>query len=449
MLNPIYGSSQSNTLTGGAGGDIIYGFDPGGPQGAITATRVAAGLTLPLFATAAPGDSSRLFVVEKNGLIKVLNLISGNVLPTPFLDVSMQIETDGEQGLLGLAFHPNYAANGRFYVYLSTPSRDVEIRAYTVSADPDVAASASLERVLTIDFPSTSRSHRAGWIGFGPDGYLYASVGEGTVPENSQTLANLLGKIIRFDVNADGFARDAGRNYAIPADNPFVGVDGARGEIFTLGLRNPWRASFDRLTGDFFIGDVGGGRFEEINLGEHGANYGWRTTEGPFDPAAFPDLTPPIHAYDHSRGNAVTGGYVYRGPGDGLQGLYVFGDFGNGHVRTLQFKNGAWIAVDRTGQIATDAGAIDLPSCVRTGQSRAPLRRRLRRGGLSPDAAVDPTGRGRSPVRRRRQRHAVRRRRQRSSRRRPRPGPHDRRHRRRHLRGRQRGRPHGGDERDR
>jgi Ca2+-binding RTX toxin-like protein len=360
--NPIYGTPQGNTLTGGAGSDIIYGFDPAGPQGAITATRVAAALTQPLFATAPSADSSRLFIVEKTGLIKILDLASGEVLPTPFLDVSTEIAADGEQGLLGLAFHPNYAANGRFYVYLSTPNRDVEIRAYAVSADPDMAAPASLQRVLTIDFPGTTRNHRAGWVGFGPDGYLYASVGDGGVADNAQNRANLLGKILRLDVNADAFPRDAGRNYAIPDDNPFAEIPGARGEIFAFGLRNPWRTSFDRLAGDFYIGDVGEGRFEEVDLGERGANYGWRTTEGPFDPAAFPGLTPPIHAYDHSRGNSVTGGYVYRGPSEALQGLYVFGDFGNGHIRTLQFKNGAWIIVDRTAQIVPDAGAIDMPS---------------------------------------------------------------------------------------
>jgi glucose/arabinose dehydrogenase len=343
--NLVVGNNGGNSLQGTAGADLIYGFDPNGPQSqasSIIATRVATGLGQPLFAVAPPDDPNRLFIVEKTGLIKVLDLATGQVLATPFLNISSQILTDGERGLLGLAFDPNFASNGFFYVNLINTSGDTEIRRYHVSASPNVADPASTTPILTIDQPSFS-NHKGGWIGFGPDGYLYAALGDGGSggdPLGSgQNINSLLGKILRLDVHGDDFPGDSTRNYAVPADNPFVGSDGLD-EIFAFGVRNPWRPSFDRGLGDFYIADVGQGQWEEIDIGQSGANYGWNTFEGP---APFPGggpLTggphvPPIYSYNHSVGQSITGGYVYRGEGEALQGQYFFADFVQGKIFTL------------------------------------------------------------------------------------------------------------------
>src|SRR5918995_3425878 len=229
-VNLVTGNDRSNLLRGSSGTDLIYGWNPNGPQGSvstITATRVASGLSQPLFVTSAPNDPDRLFIVEKGGLTKVLNLATGAVDPEPFLDVSGQIVTAGEQGLLGLDFHPDYAENGRFYVYLSNAAGDSEVREYRVSAnDPTRADPASRKVVLTVDQPAFT-NHKAGWIEFGPDGKLYIALGDGgggDPANNAQNTNSLLGKILRIGVNADGFPADPGRNHAIPADNPFVGA---------------------------------------------------------------------------------------------------------------------------------------------------------------------------------------------------------------------------------
>jgi glucose/arabinose dehydrogenase len=370
--NLVVGNNGGNSLQGTAGADLIYGFDPSGPQSqasSIIATRVATGLGQPLFAVAPPDDPNRLFIVEKTGLIKVLDLATGQVLATPFLNISSQILTDGERGLLGLAFDPNFASNGFFYVNLINTSGDTEIRRYHVSASPNVADPASTTPILTIDQPSFS-NHKGGWIGFGPDGYLYAALGDGGSggdPLGSgQNINSLLGKILRLDVHGDDFPGDSTRNYAVPADNPFVGSDGLD-EIFAVGVRNPWRPSFDRGLGDFYIADVGQGQWEEIDIGQSGANYGWNTFEGP---APFPGggpLTggphvPPIYSYNHSVGQSITGGYVYRGEGEALQGQYFFADFVQGKIFTLRLDGGSWIATERTPQIAANVGAVNNPS---------------------------------------------------------------------------------------
>ena len=227
MANLIVGNDGSNSLQGTAGADLIYGFDPNGPQSqasAIIATRVATGFSQPLFAVAPPGDTSRLFIVEKTGQIKILDLATGGVLATPFLDVSSQILTDGERGLLGLAFDPGFASNGFFYVNLINSSGDTEIRRYHVSSNPNVADPASVTPIITVDQTAAS-NHKAGWLGFGPDGYLYIATGDGRQHTgNAQDLNSLLGKILRIDVHGDDFPGDSARNYAVPADNPFVGV---------------------------------------------------------------------------------------------------------------------------------------------------------------------------------------------------------------------------------
>ena len=353
-LNIISGNDASNTLTGGAGDDLIYGFDPNAAyaSASIAATRVATGLSQPLFVTAAPGDTSRLFIVEKTGSIKILDLNTGQVLGTPFLSVS--VDSAGERGLLGLAFDPNFASNGFFYIYrtVTTPSAHNEVDRYHVSTNPNVADSASKQTILNLDNLSSATIHNGGWLGFGPDGDLYISTGENGNGANAQSLSTLLGKILRIDV-------DHGFPYQIPSDNPFVGTAGARGEIFALGLRNPWRPSFDSASGTFFVADVGENTIEEVNLGQKGANYGWPSAEGPSTNPAF---TNPISFYNHSVGNAITGGYVYRGESDGLNGQYFFADFVVGKLFTLRFDGTNWIATDRTSQVHTDVGTINSPA---------------------------------------------------------------------------------------
>jgi len=367
MANLIVGNDGSNTLQGTTGADVIYGYDPNGPQSQATsifATRVATGLSQPLFATAPPGDTGRLFLVEKGGQIKILDLATGQVLATPFLNVAGQIVTDGERGLLGLAFDPNYASNGLFYVNLINTSGNTEIRSYHVSANPNVADAASATPVITIPQPGAN-NHKAGWLGFGPDGDLYISTGDGgSTPGSAQDLNSLLGKILRIDLHGDDFPADPARNYAVPADNPFVGVPGAD-ELFALGLRNPWRDSFDRGLGGLFIADVGEGSWEEVNLGQLGANYGWPVFEGPANLGGTPiggSAVAPIHFYSHSVGQSITGGYVYRGEGEALHGQYFFADFVQGKVFTLRFDGTAWVATERTSQIKTDFGAITNPT---------------------------------------------------------------------------------------
>ena len=358
----------ADNFTGSNSAEIIYGWNPNAPPEplGLSAVRVATGLSQPLFATAPAGDTGRLFVVEKTGLIRVINLATGQIDPTPFLNVASQITTENEQGLLGLAFHPGFAQNHKLYVYLSTANGDVELREYQTSAtNPNVVDPASQRLVLRIDF-SSATNHRGGWIGFGPEGYLYAGVGDSANSANAQNLANPLGKILRMDVNGgDSYPADPNRNYAVPPDNPiqFDGIAGTaeRSAIYAIGLRNPWRESFDPA-GRLFIADVGQNTVEEVNLGRAGANYGWgRGTaqdDGPIIPAD-PRYTNPIYSYEHgSLGGSITGGYVYEDPNPALQGQYVFGDFVRGSISTLSDAGGSWQATDRTGQIAVDAGSI-------------------------------------------------------------------------------------------
>ncbi|HXG79478.1 MAG TPA: PQQ-dependent sugar dehydrogenase, partial [Methyloceanibacter sp.] len=332
----------------------------------IDATRVAQGLNEPVFAGAPEGDLNRLFVVEKGGLIKIVNLATHKVLPTPFLNLTSDVSTQGERGLLGLAFDPDFDQNGFIYVNLTNNDGDTEIRRYTVSAnDPNRASLASETLILRVDQPNFA-NHKAGWIGFGPDGYLYIPLGDGggagDPNENAQNIDSLLGKVLRIDVHGDDFPADNSRNYAIPADNMFVGEAGAD-EIWALGLRNPYRDSFDRATGTFFIADVGQNAFEEIDLGAAGANYGWDAFEGPnpFDPTPLGGgtLTDPIHSYSHSVGNVVIGGYAYRGSSDSAQGQYFFADLGAGKLFKLHFNGTSWDTANITSLLRTNRGSID------------------------------------------------------------------------------------------
>ena len=218
-------------------------------------------------------------------------------------------------------------------------------------ANPNVANGTG-QLVLDVG-PSTNGNHNAGWLGFGPDGDLYIASGEVGVPANAQDLTNLLGKMLRIDVSS-------GTGYTIPADNPFVGMGGGvREEIFAFGLRNPWRASFDSATGNLFIGNVGAASFEEINLGQKSANYGWPIVEGTSGNPAF---TNPIFTYPHGSGASVTGGYVYRGESDGLNGQYFFADFVQDTISTLRFDGSNWVATNRTAQIVPNTGTVNSPA---------------------------------------------------------------------------------------
>lgn len=374
MSGAITGTAGADRLTGTAGADLILGFDPMAATAALTgieAVRVATGLSRPLFATAPPDDPARLFIVEQGGRILLLDLAGNRLAPAPFLDLSGQVAAQGEQGLIGFAFHPQFATNGRFYVHLSNLAGDSEVREYSVSGtDPGHADPASGRLILRINQPDGLTNHKGGWLGFGPDGYLRIATGDGggggDPSGNGQNIDALLGKILRIDVNGDAYPGDPARNYAIPADNPFAAGGGAP-EVWAHGLRNPWRPSFDSATGEFWIADVGQGRWEEINLGTAGANYGWNLFEGPeaFISGASPTgLTPPLHFYGRDLGSSITGGYAYRGPEDALFGAYVFADFVSGRLLTLQRDpvTGAPIVSDRTAQLAHDVGRLDNPS---------------------------------------------------------------------------------------
>lgn len=330
---------------------------------------VATGLDRPLFATAPDGDS-RLFIVEKGGTIRILD--NGTVLPTPFLDLSGSVNAAGERGLLGLAFDPGFAQNRRFYVnYIDATTLNTVVATYQASAaQPNLADASSAQTVLSVAQPGFS-NHKAGWIGFRPGegSNLYIATGDGgsaNDPQNrAQNLGDNLGKILRVDVSADRHPEDAARyGYAIPEGNLANGNPSINPEIYAYGLRNPYRASFDRETGDFYIADVGQSNREEINLGSAGANYGWRVFEGtqlniPGDPQPG-NHTPPIHEYAHDGGGgaSITGGYVYRGSLiDGLEGTYFFADFVNDRVMSFRLTgSGITELTDRTGELLSATG---------------------------------------------------------------------------------------------
>ena len=333
---------------------------------------MVAALSRPVFLTAPPGDTSRVFIVEQHtGQIRILRRNTWTLDATPFLTVP-GISTGSEQGLLGLAFHPNFATNGFFYVYMTDPNTRV-IR-YSVSSNPNLANPASAAPILSFSQPQTN--HNGGWIGFGADRYLYIASGDGGNSDDSGTghtsatgnaqdiTSNRLGKILRIDVDVDGFPADPAENWAAPADNPFVGITGDD-EIWVYGLRNPWRASFDRLTGDLYIGDVGQDACEEIDIqpasSAGGENYGWRMREGVIaTPSGGVGGTAPAGAInpflDYSHGGtsvcsnppsppfsgfAVTGGYVYRGPAASLRGRYFFADYSRGRLWSAVWNGSA------------------------------------------------------------------------------------------------------------
>ena len=296
---------------------------------AIQLTPVVSGLSSPVFVANAGDGTNRLFIVEQAGVVRVLQ--PGASTPTTFLDIQAKVVAGGEQGLLGLAFHPEYSANGRFFVYYTRiGDGTLVIAEYRVSDDPNVAGTGEIV-LLTIPHP-TNRNHNGGMLAFGPDRHLYIGVGDGGAgndpPGNAQNIDVLLGKILRIDVDhADPVA---GTVYSPPADNPFVNAPG-RDEIFALGMRNPWRFSFDHVTGVQWVADVGQGVREEVDMPiVRGGNYGWRIYEGfgctgndpaLCDPASY---RPPIFDYAHSSDRcSITGGYVYRGAAGALPRRHV------------------------------------------------------------------------------------------------------------------------------
>lgn len=295
----------------------------------------------PIELTFAPDDSGRLFVAEQAGVVRVFANQPDVAEAGVFLDLRDVVLREGnEEGLLGLAFHPKYAENGKFYVYYSAKPRSSVIAEFQVSADAGKADRASERRLLVI--PQPFPNHNGGSIQFGPDGRLYIGLGDGgdrdDPHQNAQNLSALLGKILRIDVDR----RDGDLQYAVPDDNPFVGRPGARGEIWSLGHRNVWRLGFDRQTGQLWAGEVGQDRFEEVNLIEPGGNYGWNLREAAHDfqpstPSPTARLTDPVAEYFRGDGQSVTGGFVYRGARlPAFLGWYFYGDYLSGNVWALQ-----------------------------------------------------------------------------------------------------------------
>jgi glucose/arabinose dehydrogenase len=303
--------------------------------------------TQPLLFAVAPGDAADAFVVERTGRTLIFADRPDAVSSQVFLDLRSVVTANGqEQGLLGLAFHPRYTENGYFYVNYTTSTTTVIARYRRSAADPRVADPASQTVLLTFEQPY--RNHNGGGMAFGPDGFLYIATGDGGSggdPQNrAQDLSSPLGKILRIDVDHPG----DGMAYGIPSDNPFVGnAEGYRQEIYAYGLRNPWRFSFD-AQGTLWAGDVGQDRIEEIDLVRKGGNYGWALLEGPLDYKEIAGvdratLVPPVWEYEHSLGEAVTGGFVYTGRlAPHLKGTFVFGDYVSGRIWAL------WIDADGT-----------------------------------------------------------------------------------------------------
>jgi len=304
-----------------------------------------------LLLTYAPGDADHIFVGEQRGKIYVFENDHGVKEKKLFLDFSPKVtykDRENEEGFLGLAFHPNYQENGEFFVYYTTsdtPHTSVLSRFKVSADDPYKADPESEEELMRI--PQPFWNHNGGTIVFGPDGYLYVALGDGgkanDVFKNSQDLSTLLASILRIDVDN----KQGDLNYAIPADNPFVNKEDARGEIWAYGLRNPWRISFDPKTGLLWCADVGQDLWEEVDIIVKGGNYGWNLREGkhPFEKGGRPsgprpDLIEPIYEYPHAEGQSITGGNVYRGSRvPALQGKYLFADYVTGFHRALDYNH--------------------------------------------------------------------------------------------------------------
>ena len=352
-LSPGAGA-RSAVPSGGATSTLGAASAPTPTRAALAAGAVAlsslrldlrplvSGLSDPVFVGNAGDRSSRLFVVEQRGVVRIIR--NGRVVATPFLDIRTVVEAGGERGLLGLAFHPNYGLHPRLFVdFTERGTGDLIVGEFQPrSSNHDQVDPGSFRRLLRIPHRANA-NHNGGMLAFGPDGYLYIGTGDGggagDQPGNAQSLRSRLGKLLRIDV--DGTTR--GLAYRIPPTNPYATSTVAAREIWARGLRNPWRFSFDRATGDLWIGDVGQDRFEEVDRaqraagGGRGWNFGWNRLEGDacFQPATGcvrTGLRAPLATYDHGQGCAIVGGYVYRGPSVVLRGAYLFSDACSGRI---------------------------------------------------------------------------------------------------------------------
>ena len=338
---PQPATQQVTVGNGTASATVTYGTSQ---PFALALQEVASGLAAPVFLTS-PANDTRLFIVERAGRIRVMQ--GGTLLATPFLDIASLTTTDGERGLLSMAFDPAYAANGRFYVYYTDTAGNITIARYQVSASNPNVADTAATILLTIPHPNFS-NHNGGLLAFGPDGMLYLGTGDGggsgDPAGNAQNLDSLLGKLLRVDVTS-------GQPYTIPPGNPFAGQPGRRGEIWASGLRNPWRFAFDSTDGTLYIADVGEDQREEIDVAPSatgGQNYGWNRTEGSAcfgaPTCSMQGITQPQLDYGHDAngGCAVVGGYVYRGSAmPPLRGRYLYSDLCSGWLRSFAFRDAA------------------------------------------------------------------------------------------------------------
>ena len=337
----VLASCHSDSTGPGGGGPLPPGLtlklDP----------FISTGLTAPVF-LAQPLNDGRIFVVEQAGLIRVIR--NGVLQAAPFLDIRSRVLSGGERGLLSVAFHPQYATNHFFYVYFTTQTNgDIRIERFTTTANPEVADPASTKLIITAPHNAFD-NHNGGLVSFGPDGMLYAGLGDGGSGGdplgNGQNSNSLLGSLLRIDV-------DGGDPYRIPANNPFVGQAGKRGEIWAKGLRNPWRYAFDAATGLLYIADVGQNAHEEVDVelaNQGGLNYGWNVMEGATcynaSTCTQTGFEPPILDYSHTAGCSITGGYVYRGTAiPDIRGHYFYSDYCTGFLKSFRYENGA--AVDQ------------------------------------------------------------------------------------------------------
>ncbi|HEX9816517.1 MAG TPA: PQQ-dependent sugar dehydrogenase [Candidatus Thermoplasmatota archaeon] len=340
-------STSPTVHTSGAMPATPTGTSPA--TGSVKLVPFLSGLDSPIYLTHAGDGSGRIFIVEQTGKIKIWK--NGAVLPTPFLDVTSLVVSGGEQGLLGLGFHPDHETNGVFVIDYTrggnpTVSGDTVVARYRAApGNPDVTDVASAQGILTVDQPFAN--HNGGMVDYGPDGFVYIGLGDGGLADDPQNNAQnpqaLLGKMLRIAIEDTG-------TYTVPSDNPFVNVPTHRPEIWATGLRNPWRHSFDRATGDLYMGDVGQNAWEEISFqpaaSNGGENYGWDVYEGThnYQPGIVIQHTLPVAEYDHEEGDcSVTGGYVYRGTEvPALQGYYVLGDYCTGRLWTLAKIGASW-----------------------------------------------------------------------------------------------------------
>jgi glucose/arabinose dehydrogenase len=361
-------TTATSTGAGTGGGGPVECDEPGGTVPPLELTEVARGLDRPLYVTSEPDAANRLYVVEQNGRIRLI--VDGTLRTTPFLDISPIVAqwaySGDEKGLLGLVFHPDYASNGRFFVYFNENDRasgrrsgGLRLSEFRRSAsDPDRAGSVPVRDFFIVS-DGVQTNHNGGMLAFGPDGMLYIGVGDGggasDPNRHGQNIAVKLAKILRIDVDAYPTA---------PAGN----LPGGDPQIWDYGLRNPWRFSFDRCRGDLYIGDVGQSRREEIHIEPRGLgnrNYGWSIMEGTvcIDPGEAPgctgSFTPPVKEYGHGSGDgSVTGGYVYRGSNiPALRGVYLYGDFVSNRIWTLTWRRGSVVS---ESELTRDLQSADL-----------------------------------------------------------------------------------------